>query len=508
MVNIIETLKGWPPKKIIALVSVIALTLTGLILLFSWSQKPDYHVLYSNLAESDAGSIVQKLKEMRIPYKIEVGGILVPADKVYDLRLQLAAQGLPQGGGIGFELFDKTNFGTTDFVQKLNYRRAMQGELARTIMSLPEVEQCRVHLAIPEKSIFVQKEAKPSASVLVKLRTGRTLAQSQVQGVVHLVSSSVEGLNPKDVTIIDSRGEMLTRPVDDVVGLSSSQLEYQRNYETDIESRVIGILEPVAGKDKVKAKVAAAIDFTRSERTEERFDPDGQVVRSEQKNIEKSTSAGTGGVPGVASNIPGKTATQVASSQVQSQKQNETVNYEVSKVTSHVISSSGDIKRLSVAVLVDGTYTAQQGSKEKKYTPRSEEEKRHYEDLVKKAIGFTAERGDEVRVVNMPFEVIPQEELPETPKEYLPVIITGAKYLAPLLAAVLFFLFVLRPLMKGLSAPQAVRQIPELPLPQTVAEIERAMQSKAIPMKGDVIEWAKKNPQQAANLIRGWIEER
>lgn len=506
MANLIETVVNMPVRSKVVFLSVAVMGIAGVLLLFSWTQKADYQVLFSNLAESDAGSIVQKLKELKVPYKLGAGGILVPSDRVYDLRLQLAAQGLPHGGGIGFEVFDKTDYSTTDFVQKLNYRRAMQGELARTIMSLTEVEQCRVHLAMPEKSLFADKAGNPSASVLLKLRPGRTLAQSQVQGIVHLVSSSIEGLNPKDVTVIDNRGEMLTRPVDDMAGLSSSQLEYQRSYEKDIESRVIGILEPVVGKGKVKAKITASMDFTKSEKTEEKYDPDGQVVRSEQKSLEKSNSGSGGGVPGVASNLPGKTGAQSSSSQSQAQKQHETINYEISKVTSHVINSSGDIKKLSVAVILDGTYAALEGAKEKKYTPRSEEDLKHYEELVKKAIGFTAERGDEVRIVNMPFEGMQPEEIPAAPKEYMPVVISAAKYVVPLAALILFFFLVLRPLIKTVSVPQASQRLSELPLPRTVAEIEKAMETKEISMQTDVADWAKKNPDQAANLVKGWLE--
>lgn len=510
MENVIESVKNMPMQKKGVLLAIIALSIAGIVLLFSWMQRVDYQVLYGNLAESDAGSIVQKLKEMKVPYRIEAGSVLVPSERVYDLRLQLAAQGLPHGGGIGFELFDKTGLSTTDFVQRLNYRRALQGELARTINSFAEVEQCRVHLAIPEKTLFFKESDRATASVLVKLRGGRTLAQSQVQGIVHLVSSSVEGLNPKDVTVIDSRGEMLTSPTDDIAGLSSSQLEYQRGFEKDIESRVIGILEPLAGKNRVRARVTASLDFTKIEKTEERFDPDGQVVRSEQKSLEKNTAGGTGGVPGVASNLPGKTGAQTApsQSQSQSQRQQETINYEISRVTSRVINAPGEVKRLSVAVIVDGSYAAEQGSAEKKYVPRSEEDLKRYQDLVRNAIGYTADRGDEVQVVNMQFEGIPHEEFASHEREYLPLILMAARYVVPLVAVLFFIFMVLKPLLKTLSSRPEAGQSPQLALPRTVAEIEQAMDQKALPKNQEVIEWARKNPEQAAGLVKGWIEER
>jgi flagellar M-ring protein FliF len=513
MERIIETIKGMPFKNRIILIGAVTLAIAGVILFVAWMQKADYQVLFTNLAEGDAGGIVQKLKELKVPYRLESGSIMVPADQVYDLRLQLAAQGLPHGGGIGFELFDKTDFGATDFVQKLNYRRALQGELSRTIMSLSEVEQCRVHLAIPEKSLFVQEGNNPSASVMVKLRAGRTLARGQIQGIVHLVSSSIEGLNPRDVTVVDNRGDMLTRQSDDLAGLSSSQLEYQRNYEKDLESRVLGILEPVVGKNKVRARVAAALDFSKVEKTEEKFDPDSQVIRSEQKSVEKSTSGAQGGVPGVASNLPGKATQQSSSTSTGSQKQQETTNYEISRITSHTVNASGDIKKVSVAVIVDGTYQAQEGATEKKYSPRPEEDLRQYEDLVKRAIGFTADRGDEVRIVNMPFESVPQEALGDAPRSYMPVIMAAAKYAVPVIALALFFLFVVKPLMKTVTAAQpALRTAAgELVFPQTVAELEKQVDSKALPppdSKQEVIEWSKNNPEQAAGLVKAWIEER
>jgi flagellar M-ring protein FliF len=436
---------------------------------------------------------------------------MVPADKVYELRIQLASQGLPQGGGVGFELFDKTSFTMTDFVQKLNYRRALQGELSRTIRSLMEVEQCRVHLAVPEKSLFVQKEERPKASVLVKLRAGRRLTQGQIQGIVHLVSSSVEGMDPRDVAVVNNNGEMLTSTVDENFSASSGQLEYQHSYEKDLETRVISMLEPVVGKEKVRARVSASFDFTKTEKTEERYDPDSQVARSEQRNAEKASNGNISGIPGVTSNLPGRqqTAPQTAGMRSQSEKKNETINYEISKTVSHVVSPSSQLKRLSIVVLVDGVYSAAQGSQEKKYTARSEDEVRQFEDMAKKAVGFSADRGDEVKVVNMPFEVIPQEELTEAGSAIsntVPMVMSGARLLIPLVAVILLFLMVIKPLMRTVTvrppAPQPVA------LPQTVNALERAMGTAAISPQMQLNDWAKKNPQEATNLVKGWLEEK
>lgn len=512
MADLAEQMRTLPAKKMMALLAVAALVITAGIMLATWFQKADQQLLFANLSEEDAGAIIQKLGEQRIPYTTTAGGIMVPADKVYELRIQLASQGLPQGGGVGFELFDKTSFTMTDFVQKLNYRRALQGELSRTIRSLMEVEQCRVHLAVPEKSLFVQKEERPKASVLVKLRSGRRLTQGQIQGIVHLVSSSVEGLDPRDVAVVNNNGEMLTSTVDENFSASSGQLEYQRSYEKDLETRVISMLEPVVGKEKVRARVAASFDFTKTEKTEERYDPDSQVARSEQRNTEKASNGSTGGIPGVTSNLPGRqqAVPQTAGMRSQSEKKNETINYEISKTVSRVISPSSQLKRLSIVVLVDGIYSAVQGAQEKKYTARSEEEVRQFEDMAKKAVGFTADRGDEVKVVNMPFEVIPQEEIAEagtTRSTVMPVLMSGARLLVPLVAVILLFFMVIKPLMKTLTV-RSPAPPQSMALPQTVGALEKAMGTAEGSPQVQLNDWAKRNPQEATNLVKGWLEEK
>lgn len=502
-----DQFKTLPMKKKLMVLAVLVFALTSMILIFTWVQRADYQALYSQLSEEDAGLIIQKLKEQKIPYKTEVGKILVPSDKVHEIRLNLASQGLPQGGGVGFELFDKTSFTMTDFVQKVNYRRALQGELSRTIRAFSEVEQCRVHISVPEKSLFTRNDERPKASVLVKFKQGRSLTQGQVQGIVHLVASSVEGLTAKDVAVVDNRGEMLTAHADETTGITSSQIEYQRNIEKDLENRIMGILEPVVGKEKARAKVAAEIDFTKIEKTEERYDPDSQVARSEQKTVEKTMNGNRGGVPGVSSNLPGKTTTQVAASQGESEKKSETINYEISRITSHIVGASGEIKRQSVVVLVDGIYAAQQGTKEKTYTPRTEEQMSQLEEMVKKAVGFKPDRGDEVRVVNMQFESSGQEELPVPRKELLPLVLTIGKYLVPVAVLALLILLIVRPLIKAISSPSLTQQ-PSLNLPRTVSEIEKKMEISGTPSIENIIEWTKKNPKEATNLVKNWLEER
>lgn len=503
-----DSIKGLSLSKKLIFFGGITLAIAALILAVTIIQMPSYHVLFSNLSDEDAGLILQKLKEQKVPYKLEGNVIKVPLEKVHDLRLQLASQGLPQGGGIGFELFDKTDLATTDFVQKLNYRRALQGELARTIKALPEIEQCRVHLAVPEKSVFAKAAEVPKASVFVKLKSGKRLSKGQVDGIVHLVANSIEGLDSKNVTVVDSKGELLTSVSDDTIGMTNSQMERQQMIEKDLESRIITMLEPVIGKNKVRAKVAVSLNLSKTEKTEEKYDPEGQVARSEQKNSEKSTTGTAGGTPGVTSNIPGKTPPAAASLKGQTDKKNEVINYEISKITSHQIIGPGEVKRLSAAILVDGSYPAQQDTKEVKYTARTEEEIKQFEEMAKRAIGFSAERGDDIKVVNMPFESAPVEEVLPAKKEIMPIVIEAAKYLLPIIALLLFFIFVIRPLMKVVTIPRASEKPSLHDIAQLEIEREKVKQLPTKTPKELIAEWAKSNPKEASSLIKGWINER
>ncbi|NOY38731.1 MAG: flagellar M-ring protein FliF [Nitrospirae bacterium] len=505
MANILDIVNKWDTKRKITLSILLVLTIASIVLLITWAQKPDYQVLYSNLRAEDAGLMVQKLKEMKIPYKTTPSGILVPSDKVYELRIQLAAMGLPQGGSMGYEIFDKTGLGTTEFVQKVNLKRALQGELSRTIRSLQEVSDCRVHLSMPERSIFTSTDEKPKASVLLKLRPGVTLSRSQIRGIVHLVSGSVESLTPNNVTIVDNRGNVLTIEEDESLQLNNTQRDYQKGLELDIEKRIISIIEPVVGKDKVKAKASMSIDFTRTEETQETYDPDGQVVRSQQKLTEQKTGGMVAGVPGVQSNMPNKSVGRSAANKTGLRKQTETVNYEISKTVSHVIKPTGTIKRLTVAVLIDGTYLKDEKSGEMKYVARTEEDLKSYEEIIKKAVGYSEERGDEVKVINMPFHA--QPEVIETPEQvdYTKYIIPAARYGTILILSVLVLLFLIRPLLAYLKQQTTP---PASPAPQTLTtELEGKPAPREIP-RDEIVEWARNNPKQAATLIKKWTGDK
>ena len=280
------------PAKKMTLAGLIVATVAGFILLMTWTGRLEYRSLYSGLAPEDAGEILTYLKAQKIPYRISENGtgIQVPHDKVHESRLALASQGLPQGGGVGFEVFDNTKLGMTEFVQNVNYQRALQGELSRTITRIAEVESSRVHIVMPEKSLFIDQEEPATASVVVKLRRGQWLNQEQVKGIVHLVSSSVSRLKPDQVTVVDTTGKMLAGFSDrsEVTRLSSDQLEYQANVERNLETRIKSMLEKALGRDKAIVRLSASLDFTRQEMTEERFYPENRVVRSEQVLQEKS----------------------------------------------------------------------------------------------------------------------------------------------------------------------------------------------------------------------------
>ncbi|MGZ8421622.1 MAG: flagellar basal-body MS-ring/collar protein FliF [Nitrospira sp.] len=496
----------------------LAGSVAGLVAVTLWTQQPDMQVLFANLAVDDASGIIDKLKDAKVPYETTNGGttILVPNAQVHDLRLEMAGQGLPHGGGVGYEIFDRTTMGMSDFVQKLNYRRALQGELARTITQMPEVERARVHLAIPERRLFATEQDRARASVVVSLRASQTLTKAQIQGVVHLVSSSVEGLQARDVTVVDGHGNLLSNTsTDESAGLSGTQMEYQRTLEKDIETRIQTMLERIVGVNKAVVRVSSVLDFRKIETTEERYDPNGQVVRSEQRGQERSSGVNgtSGGVPGVESNVPGGTEAEGGqTSSNNNQTKNETVNYEISRTVSRIVEPTGTIKKLSVAVLVDGTYEAGKAGEAtsdqpKKYVARSEEEMKRIEDIVKKAMGYSTERQDQVEVVSIQFGLGSEEPVgtaveatPDGTKAWMP-------YVRYAVGGVLFFLIlfmVVKPLMTMLveSAPAtAVGQTPALPA--SVGQVEAAISGK---QPSQILDMAKNNPANTAVVVKQWLK--
>jgi len=503
--------------------------------LIYWNSTPDYQVLFSNLSQEDAGEMVAKLKEKKIPFELSPGGtsILVPKEKVYDVRLTLTAEGLPKGGGVGFEVFDRTSLGTTDFVQKLNYQRAMQGELARTIKQIKEVEQARVHIVTPKESLFVEEQKKSTASVFLKTRAGLSLSASQVEGIVHLVASAIEGLDPSHITVVDTSGRILSKRNDSsLIGqMTTNQLDYQRNLEEGYKRKVQGMLEEVLGLNKAIARVSADIDFQQVDITEERFDPSG-VVRSEQKNSERSSGNSGVRAPETKSEPPAeqpaarsraRAAAEPAAKAPapapapfqtnQAERQNEIRNFEISKISKHIKNPVGSVKKLSVAVIVDGSYKevadAKGGAKTRQFIARPPEEMEKLENIVKTATGYDESRGDQIEVVSMPFSWAVTEEEPKTApgtpwKEYL---LVAYKPVVSLILAVLFIFFVVRPLLKRKGyAPGEAPQLPGNSAPALASEGAPAL--KAWDIREQTLQLAQGNPSKTVGIVKTWLNEK
>ena len=537
--------KGITPAKRLTLVAFVGITIVGLIFLMNWAGSPDFQVLYSNLGPEDGGAIVSALKEKRIPYKISSNGssILAPSELIYDLRLELAANGLPRGSGVGFEIFDNAKLGMTEFVQNVNYQRALQGELSRTIDKIDGVESSRIHIVMPAKSLFIEEDTPATASVTLKLRSGRWLSKDQVQAIVHLVSSSISGLSPENITIVDNYGKMLsgTKDKSGTGQVSSDQLGLQEKMEKSLENRIQTMLETVLGAGKAIARVSCSLDFTREEKTEELYKPDNMAIRSEQLFSEQSgvKEAAPSGVPGILSNTQAKEPVQVEENmetaavqspglvQAQAQetetstagpsfsKQDRTVNYEISKVTSRIVEPFARLKSVSVAVMVDGIHKSIMGKDKKtewKYLPRTDDEMAKLEKIVKHAINFNAKRGDSVEVVNLPFEprMTIEDEEDETAggwlstlKEYAP----SMKLVSLSILLLFSFIFVIRPVIRWLTASPSEGGPMLTQLPKTLAEIE-SESGKSMPNRDKAVSLLSGNQEaQTLDLMRGWMKE-
>jgi len=518
-----EANKSLSAGKKAALAFVGVATLVGVLFVAYTAKKPDYQVLFSGLSSEDAGSISQKLSEGKIEYQLMADGsaIMVPAEKVHELRLQLATQGLPAGGGVGFEIFDKSTFGMTDFVQKLNFKRALQGELSRTIGQMKEVKNARVHIAMPEKKLFGKEDTGPTASIVLQLNQRGSLNKHQVTGIVHLVASSIEGMKPENVTIVDTDGRLLSggEPTDESARLSSTQMEFKNNTEKDIEKRITSMIENVVGAGKVVTRVSAEIDFTKIERTEKKFDPNSQVARSEQRSEAKSVGAQSpGGVPGIQSNVPGgEEATMTQGTPAQNNTSQETVNYEINEVVSHIQEQVGGIKKLSIAVIVDGKYAVKEGAEpgaEKEYQPRPAEELNQLSELIKTAAGVNTNRGDQVTVQSAPFDTSRYEtDLVDAKTEadrqlYMDVI----KYIGMGALVLALFVIVLRPALGWITSTS--RELEDLrAFPQTIQQIEARLGMKPggeeeVDYREKVKNLMKENPKAAAEMLREWLKAR
>ena len=518
-----------------------------------WLNKPNYALLFADMDQESVAQVVTRLKSMKVQYELDAGGrsIRVPSSRVDELRLEFTAQGMPASGRIGFEIFDRTSFGATEFVEQVNYRRALEGEIARTINTMSEVAGARVHIAMGKDSLFGEKRPA-KASVVLKLKDSRgSLPASTVAGISNLVAASVEGLRPEGVVIVDSLGRPLSRPGEGDEGLGAAQLERQQRLEREMATRVIALLDPVVGEGRARVNVALKLNPKSRELTEERWDPN-TVVRSRQTSADLSSLTPTaGGVAGARGNMPApatgpNAATATATTPPPlpagpgSSRQTETTNYEVSRTTTRTIEPPGDVARLSVAVILDDAHevkTDDKGAQTVTRTPRKPEEIQKLQALVAAAVGIDETRGDQITVENVSFEEIPTSE-PEAPSfwtQYGGPIQDSLRYLGILVLVIVALLFVVKPMVTTAAAAASARPVPAVASgprgvaalssaerPRTVAEIESQLEAqidsdlegkvegqRRLPvLTRRVAGMAQKEPENTAKLIRSWMSDR
>ncbi|KWR79440.1 flagellar basal-body MS-ring/collar protein FliF [Cupriavidus sp. IDO] len=549
--EVIERLKANPKLPMMLGGAALAAAIAVGVL---WSRSPDYKVLYSNLSERDGGSVIASLQQMNVPYKFAEGGgaVMVPADKVHETRLRLASQGLPKSGTTGMELMDSQKFGISQFAEQVNYQRGLEGELARSIESIAAVQSARVHLAIPKPTLFVRERQKPTASIVLQLYPGRAIDEGQVAAISHLVSSSVPELTPKAISIVDQHGNLLSNSGNERM-LDATQLKYVQALEQNYLKRIEAILTPIVGKDNVRAQVTADVDFSVVEHTDESYkpnqDPTRAAIRSQQTSESNQQGATTpGGVPGALSNqppaaaaapvttpqtpragqAPGQAGAPAAGQQGQaaqgtstaapsgpsSNRRDSTVNYELDRTVRHVQQAPGGVRRLSVAVVVNYRQKADaKGKPVAEALPPALLEQ--IQNLTKEAMGFSADRGDSINVVNSPFTV-DREITPELPLWKQPEMIelgkTGAGYLLLALLALFAWFKVARPILRRYT-------VPPLPAPTASDETEAVLLPPEEPANPEILRLAAKyesdlalvrdaaqrDPRLVASVIKNWI---
>ncbi len=520
----------------------IALLVVAVVAAMVMGRQPDYKVLFSNLSDKDGGAIVAQLSQMNVPYKHADGGgaILIPAERVHDVRLRLATQGLPRGSVTGFELMETNRFGMTQFQERLNFQRGLEGELTRSIQALSSVQGARVHLALPNQNGFFREQQKPSASVLVSLHPGRILDRAQLAGIVHLVASSVPELAPSAVSVLDDTGKLLSQSPDAAGedGINAQQLLYVQQIEQQYARRIMEILEPVVGRNNVKAQVSAELDFSRTESTSEQFrpnqTPDSGAIRSQQVLESSGTANKTAtGVPGAVANQPpapsaapvnganpAPTAGGQQGAEESTSKRESTTNYEVDKTVKVTRGNNWAIKRLSAAVVVNYQALAEEkgGASPKPLTPEQIEQ---MTGLVRETIGFNKERGDSVNLMNTPFltsetpaAAVPLWKQPET----IELAKTFAWPLGAVLFAALVLLGLVRPALKGTAKPAEAVPVaggqlsaleadepdrPALPAPTKKDEVVEVTPEQLRLEEARVL--AKANPVAVANILKTWV---
>lgn len=530
-----------PPKRKWMAAGGVAALIAILAVAILWTREPEWRVLFANTSDRDGGAIIAALSQMNVPYRFAPGGaaILVPEERVHDVRLKLASQGLPRGGTVGFELLENQKFGVTQFQERLNFQRGLEGELARSIQSIAAVQAARVHLALPTQNGFLREQQKPSASVLLSLHPGRQIDRAQVAGIVHLVASSVPNLSPKQVSVVDHTGALLSSESDAAPnGLDATQLNYVRNIEATLNRRVLDIVEPIVGAGNVRAQVTVDVDFTQSESTAEQYRPnqgaEPAAVRSQQRiEAPAGDAALAQGVPGALSNQPPQATTAPVNGAAQvtraagaatgadaagaeggtasNMRRESVTNYEVDKTVRVTRNATGTIQRLSAAVVVDHRRSIDENGKVIR-TPLSADELRNVQSLVREAIGFNAERGDSINVVNAPFTEIEAPEEIELPLWRQPENLALARDLGKqlgLVALALIVIFALiRPALKAAARPPRASTLTEqVDDPLQLPELEPT--PKALPnarvRHDEILQTARENPATVANIVRSWV---
>ncbi|MCF7802837.1 MAG: flagellar M-ring protein FliF [Candidatus Marinimicrobia bacterium] len=505
-----DGLADLPLRSKITMGIMFVVVITAFILVISWLNKPDYRVLYSSLASEDAGKVVEYLQEQNVKYKYDHAGstIMVPSNRVYDMRLQLANAGIPNDGVIGYEIFDENNFGMTEYVQQVNYKRALEGELQRTVQQMNEVEAARVHLVLPKEAIFKEDQGEPTAAVILKLKSHSRLDNSQIEGIQYLVANSVENLEAQSVSILDASGNLLTETGSDREGVSQATTQYsnQKKIEEYLSQKAQSMLDGVLGYGRSIVRVTADINFEQIQKTEEIYDPDSQVIRSEERIESASMGVDTSS----------------------SQQEHLITNYEMNKTVQSVMNEVGDIKRLHVAVLIDGTY--QEGEDgERHYQPREQQELQRLERIVKAAVGFNQPRGDQFEISNLQFDLSDYEQ-----QEEQFAVMQRRQFWENLLnkglsvGLVVFFLFLLRNVVKRSkviigempfqsSRPRKYSSSSGASQKQFTKKKRRDLPDFEIEMDDEVLEktqmqeairnYSEENPQQVTSLIRSWLVE-
>jgi len=523
------------------LVAGAAAVIAVMAVFWLWSQQPDYRILFSNYTDKDGGAIVAALEKMNVPYKFSDSGtaILVPAAQVHEARLKLASDGLPKGGNIGFELLENQKFGVSQFVEQVNFQRALEGELERSIQSIGAVEVARIHLAIPKASVFVRDQQKPTASVLLNLRAGRSLDTQQVGAVVHLVASSVPDLPAANVTVVDQNGNLLsdTSKKMGANNLDPTQIKYIDDIQQSIIKRVESIIAPIVGAKNVRAEASAEIDFSSVEQAAETYKPnqkpDDVTIRSLQSNESKTSNGGTAtGVPGALSNqppaaatapittppaatpgtVPGTTAAAAADTTPVSSQKNMTTNYEVDKTVRYVQQAMGGIKRLNVAVVVNNMPVVDKAGKTT-YRPLTAAEKTQINDLAQQAMGFNKERGDSLTVVNSSFAGEPAEIIPEVPLWKDPEVVEYAKdalrFIVGIVVLLIIYKRALSPMLRKLTAP--AQKLLTAPVDSEDAVVSLSGEQGRLPANSGyeqsleaAKQLAKDNPRMVASVVANW----